>query len=564
MKVAGRIRQLLYLCTAPLALATIVFTVLNREQQEGLGLVYPLSVSGIAIAFSIVGAVLTLRSPTDPKGWYLEAAGLLISGAALSSNYAAYTTLTMPGSLPGEEPMGWPVSWLWCLPILSVGTLLVLRCAGMWSPSRRWRESAEIVVANTLAAAVGIVIVSNPGVDLGGEFALAASCAVVVVLDAVRPHAALMFHRLVPDRSEPTHEILSRLCKMYATTSIETVGPGIARALTEATRAVRGEVWIIAEGQPRLRATHPPGTATPSETSEPFPARLPPDSRTHAITEVRDQDGLVGAIAITKMPGDPVTERDLEIMTNLAARTVIAFRGAAQATELREARRRIVTTRDAERRRLERDLHDSAQQPMVAIALKARLASDLLAQGDTSQAARLLDELGSETELTLDALRDLAHGIFPAVLADKGLVRALQAHVDKYCPTVDFKAETIHRRFAPDVEAAVYFCCREALQNAVKHAPESAPQLRLACNAGVLEFSVSDTGPGFDLETVGPGAGLHNMTDRIEAIGGSLDIQAAPGAGTIVRGRVLVTDAGRDPVRGTLGEPEDRVPEESV
>jgi signal transduction histidine kinase len=213
-----------------------------------------------------------------------------------------------------------------------------------------------------------------------------------------------------------------------------------------------------------------------------------------------------------------------------------------QADDLQASRARIVAVADAERRRIERDLHDGAQQYLVAIAVKVGLAKEL-ADGDPWRSKALLDDLGRDTQSALDELRNLAHGIYPQLLGSNGLCDALAAACRRAALPTELEAAEIGR-YRPAVEAAVYFCCLEALQNAAKYAGSSATaRVALWEEAGGLLFEVSDNGAGFDAEPSNAGAGLTNMSDRLGAVGGRLSIDSQPGKGTRVKGAIpLVED----------------------
>ena len=213
--------------------------------------------------------------------------------------------------------------------------------------------------------------------------------------------------------------------------------------------------------------------------------------------------------------------------------------------ELRASRARIVATADAERRKIERNLHDGAQQHLVALAVNLRLAKDILAD-DPESAAEMLEMLAGSVKDTIQELRDLAHGIYPPLLMDSGLPEALRAAGSRSPLDVDVRAEGVGRHPA-EVEAAIYFCCLEALQNAGKHAPEASVVIELTENAHELRFEVRDDGPGFDQATATAGHGYVNMSDRLGAIGGTVEWRSAPGEGAAVIGTVPVTATAATP-----------------
>lgn len=207
------------------------------------------------------------------------------------------------------------------------------------------------------------------------------------------------------------------------------------------------------------------------------------------------------------------------------------------AKALQASRARIVVAADAERRRIERDIHDGVQQYLVALSVKTRLARQMV-ERDPSKANTMLDEVGQDIQRTLDELRVLAHGIYPPLLANEGLLPALTAAARRAALPTWVEANGIGR-YRPEIEAAVYFCCLEALQNAGKYAGEGATaQVRIRQESDALIFEVSDTGLGFDPKSKAPGAGLTNMTDRLGAVGGTLRLESSPGAGTKVTGAI--------------------------
>jgi signal transduction histidine kinase len=211
----------------------------------------------------------------------------------------------------------------------------------------------------------------------------------------------------------------------------------------------------------------------------------------------------------------------------LAAETEAALR------ELQRSRARIAAGAEQERRRIERDLHDGAQQRLVALRIELELAEDVVRQDPERGAARLR-ELEGEVDEALEELRALAHGVYPPVLADRGLAEGLRAAAMRCTMRVDVVTHDV-QRYSTEVEGAVYFCVLEALQNVEKHATGARRAVVTLDGGGQqLRFSVRDDGAGE--AAIEEGAGITNMRDRLAAIGGGVDVASRPGVGTVVRG----------------------------
>lgn len=212
----------------------------------------------------------------------------------------------------------------------------------------------------------------------------------------------------------------------------------------------------------------------------------------------------------------------------------------ASTVELAASRVRMAEAAHTERHRLERDLHDGVQQQLVGLRIKLDLASEAVRE-DPVEGQRALASLGRQMDDALKALRLVAHGIYPELLHDRGLAEALRAAARATPAPAEFRARGIGR-YAEDIELAVYYCCLEALQNTVKHAgSDGAPTLRLWQDGQRLCFEVRDAGVGFDTNQVSSsGAGLINMRDRIQTVGGTVEITAVKDRGTSVRGSVPI------------------------
>ena len=266
--------------------------------------------------------------------------------------------------------------------------------------------------------------------------------------------------------------------------------------------------------------------------------RPPPVGSGRCLTEVRDGDQRIAAILHDEALRDE--QAFIDAATAYAVMTLdnerLGAEAAALLAEVQDSRARIQATADDERRRIERDLHDGAQQRLVALRIKLELAAERI-DGSDHGSAELIRQLGTDVDGALDEVRSLARGIYPSPLADRGLVEALRsAALQAALPTTVLSTGT-RDRYPRDVESAAYFCCLEAVQNAAKHARAGAVVIELADN-GILRFEVRDDGAGFDAATATRGMGLTSMHDRLAAVGGELAIVSSPGQGTRVIGRI--------------------------
>jgi signal transduction histidine kinase len=219
----------------------------------------------------------------------------------------------------------------------------------------------------------------------------------------------------------------------------------------------------------------------------------------------------------------------------------------AQVTELRDARSRIIAAADAERRRIERDLHDGAQQRLVALALNLRMAEQRAANGDPS-AAELVRQAGEEANLALKELRDLARGIHPAILTNRGLPAALQDLASRATVPVEVIA-TPDERLPDPVEAAAYFVVSECLANIGKHADATSATVSVEADDGHLAVAVADDGVGG--ASLGDGSGIQGLEDRVGALSGTLTVVSPPGEGTRVVATIPLTERAVDETAAT-------------
>ncbi|GLZ54683.1 ATP-binding protein [Actinomycetospora sp. NBRC 106378] len=244
--------------------------------------------------------------------------------------------------------------------------------------------------------------------------------------------------------------------------------------------------------------------------------------RTRLVAEVAD--GLGGALAAYRL--------EIELERQLRA-------GVAHAERIAAARRRLVAETDAERRGLERDLHDGAQHHLVSLRLTLGLVEHLVGAGRLAEARERLDTLGEQLDTAAAVLAETASGVSAAAVARLGLVAALTADLagDR---TVTLTADRV-ARYDAEVEAAMYFVCLEAVNNARKHAGGAPVRVRVTGHRSALVLEVADDGPGFTVRHDGAGRGLHNLGSRLARVGGRVTVTSAPGEGTTVRAEVPLT-----------------------
>jgi signal transduction histidine kinase len=402
---------------------------------------------------------------------------------------------------------------------------------------------AAFITAVYVGMVVGVGALLNTRGHPNLGLSILATAVVAIAFQPVRERVQRVANRLVYGKRATPYEALADLSeRMGASFAVDDVLPRMARVLAEATGASRADVWLRSRDELHVEATWPVDAPAIGrialEAGE--PATPPGIDR---VAAVRHHGELLGALSFTKQRGDAVTPVEDRLISDLAAQTGLVLHNAglseqllARLEELRASRQRLVGARDEERRRLERNIHDGAQQQLVALAVKVRLAGIALDR-DEDQARTLLSQVRTETTEALDTLRELARGIYPPLLADRGLSAALEAQAGKSVVPVRVESNGIGR-YAPDVEAAVYFCALEALQNVAKYAGATAATVRLAAANGDLRFEVADDGTGFDPSATAYGTGLQGMADRLDAAGGTLEVRSAPGAGTTVVGRV--------------------------
>ena len=423
---------------------------------------------------------------------------------------------------------------------------------------------SKTIVYGCLAAfitVVYVVIVAGIG-SLGSGFlragsrpdlglSILATAVVAVAFQPARQRAQRLANRLVFGRRATPYEALSEFAgRMGRAYAADDVLPRMARVLAEGTGADRAVVWLRT-GPELIAGASWPASTGPPERAALADGQLPAIAGADRVALVHHQGDVLGALSVSKRRGEPLTPVEGKLMSDLAAQAGLLLHNIgltgqlrARLAELQASRLRIVTAADDQRRRIERDIHDGAQQQLLAIAATLALAESVAGQDEDRERA-LVAQLRTETSGALETLRALARGIYPPLLADQGLAAAIRAQAGKAPAPVEVDADGVGR-YPAELETAIYLCCVEALQNAARHAPGSAVRISLAEDGGQVVFSIADDGPGFD-PAAGPraaaGSGLQNMRDRLAALGGSCQVDSSPGRGTTVAGRIGFTAA---------------------
>ena len=365
---------------------------------------------------------------------------------------------------------------------------------------------------------------------------LLSALAAVVVTVTFHPaalRAARLANRVVYGRRASPYQVLSEFARRIGGGYARDVLAQMAAIVAAGTGARRVVIWLRVG--PELRAE----AASDGSSADPVPVdghQLPALPDTDFGAPVLYQGELLGAITIAMPRDEPLKPAAQQLVTDVASQAGLALSNAGLIEDLRASRQRLVAAQDEERRRLERNLHDGAQQDLVALAIKLRLAATVVDEHNT-EARQLLDDLREGATSALANLRDLARGIYPPLLEDQGLVPALRAQAGKSPVPVVIDADGIGRLGRP-AEAAVYFCCLEALQNITKYAAASQVRIGLAARDHSLTFTVTDDGAGYDPDRTPMGSGQRNMADRLAALDGKLEVRSAPGQGTTITARL--------------------------
>jgi signal transduction histidine kinase len=499
-------------------------------------------------AWVVLGVImLYLRYQRSPSEDRRRIRFLLVGAAGAMVVFAALIALAWslgPGFLQVAA-----ISILWALTVVfALGSLVVALShdgvMGIDQSSRRsmvYRALWLLIAAGYVAAAAALGVVASRYLPIGAAVLLATGAA--LLFQPAQRRLEQLADRWVFGARLDGYDVLARFGSMLEASP----GPGdllprladaIRRGLCLQWARVRLDLAAAGNSLPTVGASG----VEPDEVAE--PALVVP--LIHAGT-------TLGRIECGHRRDGPLLYEDRRLLADLAGQAATAARNLhltaelsdrlevirRQTAELTASRARLVRAQDEERQRIERNLHDGAQQQLVALTVQLSLLED--SAEDPGEVRRMTGQLRSGLRAALDDLRALARGIYPPLLADQGLGPALRAQADRAPLPVMIQADGIGR-YPRDAEAAVYFCTLEALQNVAKYARASRATVALSCPDGHLEFSITDDGAGFDTTKATRGTGLQGMADRLAVAGGTLLIHSKPGLGTTVSGRLPVPE----------------------
>ncbi|HKE54294.1 MAG TPA: sensor histidine kinase [Actinomycetota bacterium] len=485
----------------------------------------------LALLLSVVSVVVRYRRSTGVERlqlkWFVSAAAI----AAVAFSVGVFSDAAVVSAIVSISLLG-----LW----LAIGIAMVKHSLYDIDVilNKAIAYGAMVAIITVIYVLVVVLIGAVVGVTYG--LSLVATAVVAVAFQPMRRRAQHFANRLVYGERATPYEVLSRFSEQVGETySGEDIHVRMVRLLAEGTGATSAAVWLKVGDDYRPVATWPTnGLPAPVRS---VGGRTPEFADATTSVPVKHRGEQLGMLTLVKPPNEPLTPVEQTLVTDLAGQAALLLANSRLIEDLRASRQRLVAAQDEERRRLERNLHDGAQQQLVALGVQLGLAQRQ-AQQDAPAVAEALQRLQVQTTDALENLRDLARGVYPPLLADQGLAAAIESQSRRSTVPVRVESDGIGR-YPQEVETAVYFCTLEALQNAAKYAKPHEVIVRLEERDGELVFAIEDDGEGFDQATTPLGSGLQNMYDRLAALDGQLFVDSRPGEGTTVEGRLAVRSA---------------------
>jgi signal transduction histidine kinase len=505
-----------------------LFEALNAIGGGAMFLAGILAVVSVVVRFRRAGG-----EERQQLRWIAWAAGLIIG---------CVVALVVAGTVFSDHPGVFELAFLALITSVLVGlpvatAIAVLRYRLYELDLVVKKTAIYSIVAITLTAVYLLVL---GGAALSGLGSIPAVVVFVVTFNAARGRARRLADRIVYGKRATPFEVLSEFSERVGETySVDDVLPRMTQLLAAGTGAREARTWIR-QGRTMRSAASAPADAGPVADIELAGNELPVFGDGVRAFPVSHQGELLGAITLAMAANDPMDATKERLAQGVASQAGLALRNVRLVEDLRASRRRIVAAQDERAKALERNIHDGAQQQLVALTVRLRIAEQL-AERDPSSVAETLRELQGQASTALEDLRDLARGIYPPLLADKGLAAALESQARKAALPVALEGGDVGRH-PQEVESTVYFCVLEALNNVAKYAEARAATVSLSQTDGVLAFEVRDDGLGFDAGATTYGTGLQGMADRLDSVGGTLTVRSDPGSGAVVRGEIPVRE----------------------
>ena len=404
---------------------------------------------------------------------------------------------------------------------------------------------AAFITATYALVVVGVGGLVGRGDEPSLALSIVATALVAIAFEPLRSRLQRVANRLVYGQRATPYEVLTALTAGFAVTEIGSDGPQrLARLLAAGIGAADATVWLRVGDELRTLAQAPSGRPEPASAA--VNGDVLPQLDAQLVVPIEDNGRLIGALGITKTRGDAVTSADQRLLDDVAGSAGLLLRNVrlqaelrAHADQLQDSRARLVETQDAARRRLERDLHDGAQQHLVALRLKLGLAGTVARQEGAVAVEAGLTALSDTTQHTVDAVRAVARGIYPPLLEAEGLRAAVTGAARLAVVPVSVRVGEL-ARYPRAIESTVYFCVVEAINNAAMHAHPTGVDVTIEATGSHITFSVHDDGRGFDRSARTTGTGLANVADRLDVLGGNFVVESSPGSGTTVTGRLPV------------------------
>ena len=481
-----------------------------------------LSIVSVVLRFRRAGPELRLQLK-----WFALAGGLLVA-TEVGAN-----VMTPVGSWP-PAPVG--VAELIAAAAMAVAIAIAILRHRLFdidlviSRTVAYGALAGVIAAFYIAVVAGVGSLLAAGSESRLFLAIVATAFVAVAFQPLRARLERLANRLVYGVRAVPYEVLADFTtRLDGGQSSLQLLPVMARMLAQGTGSDAATVWLCENGR------EVPASSFPEH------EHVTPDIATRTVP-LQHAGASLGRLTVVRRSGEALSPTEERLMDGLASQAGLVLHSAGlqdelsrRMLELRQSRHRLVAAQDEARRRLERDLHDGAQQNLVSLRMKLGLAASV-AREKPDSLEPLLQEMQSELGDALDSLRNLARGVYPPLLEAEGLKAALRARARQVPISIDVQCGS--ERYPRELEGAFYFCCSEALQNLTKHSQATRGSVRVWCEDGRLCFEVRDNGRGLDAARAKSGGGLQNIRDRLDVLGGVVDVSSTPGVGARVAGWV--------------------------